>query len=211
MRSLEIEKTLHGQRCERDFFARDTIKVAQELLGKVLVRVDNKKILAGRITETEGYVGKDDAACHASRGKTKRNEIMFREAGLAYVYLIYGMHACLNVVTEKKGFPAAVLIRALEPMIGVKEMRKNRNLDLDPSCEYKLTTGPGKLTQALQITRDLNGDDVTCSREIMIWDDDYRPIQVVSGPRIGVDYAGKDAQLPWRFGIKNSNFLSRKF
>ncbi|GFP30982.1 DNA-3-methyladenine glycosylase, partial [Candidatus Hakubella thermalkaliphila] len=110
----------------REFYQRPTLTVAQDLLGKCLIRRTEEGLLVGKIVETEAYIGENDLACHASRGKTPRNEVMFGEAGHAYVYFTYGMFYCLNVVTEKKGFPAAVLIRSVEPMEGIKLMIKNR-------------------------------------------------------------------------------------
>lgn len=182
------------KRLRRTFFRRNTHAVAKELLGKILVRNHHGALSMGRIVETESYVGEDDAACHASRGRTVRTEIMFGEAGLAYVYLIYGMYHCLNIVTEKKDFPAAVLIRALEPVIGIPDT----------------TNGPGKLCRALHITRALNGEDMTTSQELYVIDDGYavRKKDIAMSARIGVDYAGADAKLPWRYYLKNSAFVS---
>lgn len=174
-----------SKRLGRTFFARDTHVVAQALLGKLLVRQVAGENFSGRITEVESYVGVDDAACHASRGpawpagrRTKRTEIMFGKAGHAYVYLIYGMYHCLNIVTEEKEFPAAVLIRSLD-----------------------IVTGPGRLTRALQITRHLNGEDLTTSKRLFVVDDGLRIPRraIIATPRIGVAYAGKDALLPWRY------------
>ena len=140
----------------RFFYERPTLEVAKELLGKLLVRMWDGKRISGIIIETEAYIGEDDPACHASVGKTPRNCIMYGQAGFAYVYFIYGMYFCLNVVTERYGFPAAVLIRALEPVEGIEWMKKWRNKDK----LSELTSGPGKLTQALFITKELNGVDL---------------------------------------------------
>ena len=166
------------KRLSRNFFSRDTHVVAKALLGKMLVRQHAGENFSGRITEVESYVGIDDAACHASHGRTKRTEVMFGAAGHAYIYLIYGMYHCLNIVTEAKDFPAAVLIRALDTV-----------------------TGPGRLTRALQITRQLNGEDLTASDRLYVIDDGWRvPAKaIITTPRIGVAYAGKDALLPWRY------------
>lgn len=165
------------------FFARDTHVVAKALLGKLLVRHVAGENFCGRITEIESYVGVDDAACHASRGRTKRTEIMFGEAGRAYVYLVYGMHHCLNIVTEQKDFPAAVLIRSLATV-----------------------TGPGRLTRFFKITRELNGEDMTTSKALYVVDDGFQiPTRsIMTTPRIGVAYAGKDALLPWRYMLTQS-------
>lgn len=158
----------------REFYERKTLTVAKELLGKFLVC----RGVAGMITETEAYIGQDDLACHASRGRTKRTEIMFGPAGHAYVYLIYGMYYCLNVVTERRDYPAAVLIRAVE---GV--------------------SGPGRLTRHFRIDKSLNGVDMTSGKELWIEDRGIvvpRP-RILHMPRIGVDYAGKYKDKKWRF------------
>jgi len=166
------------KRLPRSFFARDTHIVARELLGKLLVRQYRGKKIIARINETEAYVGEDDLASHARFGKTQRNTIMYGEAGYAYVYFIYGMYDMLNIVTDKHDFPAAVLIRSAGDW-----------------------NGPGKLTRALRITRKLNGEDLVSSKHLYVTDDGFRvkkqDIQV--SPRIGVSYAGKHAQLPWRY------------
>jgi DNA-3-methyladenine glycosylase len=123
------EDKLRFKKVKRNFYNRDTLKVAQELLGKYLVRKTKQRVKAGKIVETEAYIGQDDDACHASRGKTERTEVMFGKAGCAYIYLIYGMYWCLNIVAERKGFPAAVLIRALEPVEKSKmPLRGNHSL-----------------------------------------------------------------------------------
>lgn len=169
----------------RSYFARPTLVVARSLLGKYLVREGQKGLLAGRIIEVEAYVGPEDLACHASKGKTNRTEVMFGPAGIAYVYLIYGMYHCLNVVTEKTGFPAAVLIRAIE-------------------VDGVLIDGPGKLCRDLEIDRTHNHHDLTCGKVLWIEDRGERlPANLIlAGPRVGVDYAGPWAAKPWRFRIK---------
>lgn len=166
------------KRLPRSFFARDTHIVAKDLLGKVLVRNYRGRKFSGRITETEAYVGENDLASHARFGKTKRNAIMYGEAGHAYIYFIYGMYDMLNIVTDKKNFPAAVLIRSVGTW-----------------------AGPGKLTRAMKITRQLNGEDVVTSKRLYVADDGFRVPRkdIQTGPRIGVTYAGKHAKLPWRY------------
>ncbi|MDP3997832.1 MAG: DNA-3-methyladenine glycosylase [bacterium] len=180
-----------------DFYARDTHIVAKGLLGKLLVRQWRNKVITGRITEVESYVGINDKACHASHGRTKRNEVMFGEAGHAYVYLIYGMYHCLNVVTERENFPAAVLIRALEPVTGIDVMQQTRKGE----ALVNLTNGPGKLTRALRIDKTLNGENLAVSDKLYVTDDGYKVSRddIKAAARIGVDYAGKDALLPWRY------------
>ena len=192
---------------QRSFFAQDTHKVARGLLGKLLVRRWRGKYMAGRIVEVESYVGVNDKACHAAKGRTKRNEVMFGEAGYAYVYLIYGMYHCLNIVTERKNFPAAVLIRALEPVEEIDLMCKSRKTNVFNN----LTTGPGKLTQALRITRALNGEDLISSDKMFVVDDGLKvgPDNIADSPRIGVDYAQEDAGLLWRYHVRNSEFVSK--
>ena len=189
----------------RKFFARDTHLVANELLGKWLIRSWRGKLLIGRITEVESYVGEDDNACHAARGRTPRTEVMF---GHAYVYLIYGIYHCLNVVTDRVDFPAAVLIRAVEPLAGIPTMSRARGTEKLEN----LTTGPGKLTQALRITRNLNGEDLTTGGRLWIAESpDSEPAgQITAGPRVGVDYAGEDASLPWRYFLTCSHFVSKR-
>lgn len=153
--------------------------------------------MTGRINEVESYAGENDLASHASQGKTKRNAMMFGEAGRTYVYLIYGMYHCLNIVTEKKGFPAAVLIRGAvrTKLIAPPAGRRGRN--------DALWDGPGKLCRAMHITRTQNGLDLTRSEKLFMIDDGYvvslRDIRQT--PRIGVAYAGNDADLPWRYLI----------
>jgi DNA-3-methyladenine glycosylase len=196
------------KRLLKEFYARDTHIVAQALLGKILVRIDRGEKLTGRIVEVEAYVGEDDLACHASRGRTPRTDIMYGDAGHAYIYLIYGMYCCLNIVTEKKNFPAAVLIRALEPLDGAATMLRRRR---SATTLTQTTNGPGKLTQALHITRDLNGIDMTQSHHLWVADDGFRVSanKIAAAPRIGVAYAGTCALYPWRYYSTDSPFVSR--
>jgi DNA-3-methyladenine glycosylase len=188
----------------RSFYEQSTLDVARQLLGKYLVRKHPDGTTVGRIVETEAYVGPDDKACHASRGRTARTEIMFGPAGHAYVYLVYGFHHMLNIVTEQMDFPAAVLIRAVEPVGGVALMKKRR----DTEELHQLASGPGKLCEAFAIDRDLNGSDL-CGSVLYIRDDGDSTLGVVARPRIGVDYAGKWKRKPWRFLIKDSEFVSK--
>jgi len=184
----------------RDFYERPTLTVARELLGKILVYYDSVK-LSGRIVEVEAYVGMDDPACHARFGKTGRNSVMFGPGGFTYVYFVYGMYNMLNFVTENEGFPAACLIRALEPLDGLDEMMKNRNTD----SIVNLTNGPGKLCMAFGLTTDLSGLDM-CGDRINLIDDGYIVEQVTESPRIGIkDGLDKD----WRFYIDGNKFVSK--
>jgi DNA-3-methyladenine glycosylase len=188
-------------RLDRKFYNRSTLKVAKELLGKYLVVKKGRSCFSGKIVETEAYVGRNDPASHAYRGMTPRNEVMFGDPGHAYVYLTYGMHHCLNFVTERKGFPAAVLIRALEPAEGIQIMKRRRKTgDLK-----NLTSGPAKLCRALGIDRTLNGADL-CSDIIYVEDRGNRPTKIVSTSRIGIG-EGKDKK--WRFYIGDNEFVSK--
>jgi len=188
------------KRLGRDFYERWAVDVAKELLGKLLIRRIEGRVLVGRIVEVEAYRGSDDPASHAYRGKTERNKIMFDRGGLAYIYLAYGIHRLLNVTAEPPGKPAAVLIRALEPIDGIEVMMRFRGT----SDLRALTSGPGKLTEALKIGLELNGLDLTTSDELFIADDGFRGFEMGSSPRIGV----KDRRK-WRFYIKGNRFVSR--
>ena len=176
----------------RSYFNRPTVQVARSLIGKYLVRVIDGRMLAGKIIEVEAYVGSEDKACHASKGRTRRTDVMFGPAGVAYVYLIYGMYHCLNVVTEREEFPSALLIRAIE-------------------LDGKLIDGPGRLCRAMQIDLSLNRADLTMGESL--WFED-RGASVKRGnvgahPRIGVDYAGVWAKKPWRFRLERDTVLTR--
>jgi DNA-3-methyladenine glycosylase len=184
---------------DRKFYRRDTLRVARALVGKKLVRQINDLDLAGMIVETEAYCGEADSACHAHRGKTPRNAVMFGESGHAYVYFTYGMHYMLNLVTEEEENPCAVLVRAIQPINGIEEMearRKRKGADL--------TNGPAKLCQAFSIDKSLNGWDLTLGSKL--WVEDYKKIpakSIIATPRIGIDYAHKkDRNALRRFLVK---------
>ncbi len=181
--NINFLKRAAGRRLGEDFFSQPTIKVAKDLLGKYLVVRRGGRFQVGRIKETEAYVGQKDLACHAARGKTARTRVMFASPGRLYIYLIYGRYHCLNVVTEKKGFPAAVLIRAVEPIFGIRG-----NSD-----------GPGRLCRELGLTRAENDRDITKDKEVYIKDVGERPEKIKALPRVGVDYAGEWAKKKWRF------------
>lgn len=188
------------------FFTHPTLWVAKNLLGTYLVVKQDGKILSGKIVETEAYIGEDDLACHASKGRTPRSETLYKKAGTLYVYLIYGMYHCLNIVTEKADFPSAVLIRAVEPKEGTSVMTRRRNT----KNIHRLASGPGKLCDALGITRKLNGK-TAYGNALWIQDRGEKTPRgaIVQSPRIGVQYAGECKDYPWRFFIKNSRFVSR--
>jgi DNA-3-methyladenine glycosylase len=188
----------------RSFYEQPTIEVARQLLGKYLIRKHPDGTTVGRIVETEAYIGPQDKACHASRGRTPRTEIMFGRAGHAYVYMIYGFHYMLNIVTEAADFPAAVLIRAVEPLEGLSLMQSRRQTERLRS----LASGPGKLCRAFAIDRTLNGNDV-CGKVLYLDDHGEPAPKVVTTPRIGVDYAGKWKHKRWRFLIKGNEFVSK--
>jgi DNA-3-methyladenine glycosylase len=190
---------------QRSFYKQSTIEVARELLGKYLVRKHSDGTTVGLIVETEAYVGPEDKACHASRGRTPRTEIMFGPAGHAYVYFVYGFHYMLNIVTEQVDFPAAVLIRAVEPIAGIELMKQRRGIEQPRN----LASGPGKLCEAFAIDRSLNGSDV-CGRVLYIRDNGKPIPDIVTRPRVGVDYAGKWKRKPWRFLISGNPFVSRQ-
>jgi DNA-3-methyladenine glycosylase len=186
-----------------EFYQRDTLDLVPEILGKVLVRKLRGKSLSGRIVEIEAYIGKDPAS-HAARGMTERNKVMFEDGGLSYVYFTYGMHFCFNIVTEKKGSPAAFLVRALEPLDGIEVMKKLRMTDIVAN----LTNGPAKLCQAMKIDRKLNGVRLD-SRDFFIANDGFvvDKKNIDRSTRIGIK-VGMDKE--WRFFLKESEFVSKK-
>ncbi len=188
---------------QRTFYEQPTLQVAQQLLGKYLVRRHPDGLTVGRIVETEAYIGTEDKACHASRGRTPRTEVMFGPPGYAYVYLIYGMYDCLNLVTEAADYPAAVLIRAVEPREGIELMQARRGIDK----LLNLTSGPGKLCRAFAIDRTLNGGDL-CGGVLYVEDRGEPSPSYVTQPRVGVDYADAWKHKPWRFLIRDSEFVS---
>ena len=183
----------YARKPQRSFFERGTLSVARALIGMHLVHDDGRAVRAGRIVETEAYLGPRDLAAHSARGRTRRTDVMFGPAGHAYVYFIYGFWNCLNVVTGRPGVPHAVLLRALEPLGSLTES----------------TWGPGLLCRALHIDRRLNGADL---RGETLWLEYPRnrtsTVRIARAPRIGVDYAGEWAQRPWRFFDRDSPFVS---
>ena len=186
----------------RAFFARDALTVARELLGKTLLHGQT----GGIIVETEAYIGPDDRACHAYGGKrTKRTEPLFGEAGHAYVYLIYGLYCCLNVVTGLPDEPQCVLIRALRPTLGLEAMALRRG----GKPEKELCRGPGKLCQALDIGRELNTKDLTAGDFIILGGPEPMEGRIERTKRIGIDYAGADKNNLWRFTVKGNPFVSK--
>ncbi len=191
------------------YSGKDVVKIAKDLIGKILITQFDGVKTSGRIVETEAYAGAIDRASHAYGGRrTKRTEIIFADAGKAYVYLCYGIHYLFNVVTNKKDVPHAILIRAVEPLEGIDEMlRRTRKIKLDNT----LTKGPGNVSKALGITTHHTGSDLFAD-EIFIADDDFKinKKNIIATPRIGVDYAGEDAKLLYRFIVKGNGYVSGK-
>lgn len=208
----------------RSFFTRPVLELAPALLGTELVRIADEGIASGIIVEVEAYRGPEDRAAHSYGGRrTNRTEVMFGDGGYAYVYQIYGMYFCFNVVAAGPGQPEAVLVRAVEPVLGIELMAARRGVELDgksrwweehrgsppPASIRRLTDGPGKLCQALDITRGLNGHDLTQSPLFIRRGISPVPARdIATGPRINVDYAGSWAHKEWRFWIRGNPFVS---
>jgi DNA-3-methyladenine glycosylase len=197
-----------------EFFNRDPRRVARALLGKLLVRKTPRGVLAGRIVETEAYLGKNDAAAHAAAGKTARNAVLFGPPGHAYVYFIYGNHYCLNVSCLPDGVPGGVLFRALEPVVGIEYMAEARGIELAKEFDLReipsltrISSGPGRMSEALEITRERdNGKSLVSPRsDLRIVDDGYRVRRVTVSPRIGIV---KSAKQPLRYFIAGNPFVS---
>ena len=190
------------------YLNKNVIDVSKNLLGKVLVTNINDIITSGVIVETEAYAGIEDKASHAYNNKrTQRTEMMYQNGGIAYVYLCYGMYHLFNVITNIEEVPHAVLIRAIEPINGINKMQRRRKIKEE---KYNLTNGPGKLSIALGIDERFNGESLL-SNKIWIQDNGikFRKKDILSSPRIGVDYAKEDAHLPYRFYINNNKWISK--
>jgi DNA-3-methyladenine glycosylase len=191
------------------FYSRtDVVQIAQELIGKYLMTNIDGELCGGMIVETEAYCGATDKACHAHLNRrTKRTEVMFQTGGVAYIYLCYGIHHLFNVVTNQQNHADAVLIRAIEPADNIETMLKRRK---QQKADFKLTAGPGALTEALGISTKLYGTDLQGD---MIWIEDrniqINPTEIIAGYRVGVSYAREDALLPWRFSLQGSKWVSR--
>jgi DNA-3-methyladenine glycosylase len=190
---------------ERFYGRANVVDVAKDLIGKVLVTTQNEGTTSGIIVETEAY-SQSEKGCHAHKGKTARNAVMFENGGISYVYLCYGLHHMFNVVTNRKGVADAVLIRALEPMKGGHLMRqRSKAVSLS-----RITSGPGKLCKAMGIDKQLNTSSLMGDQ---VWIEDqgiHIPKgNIIASPRIGIDYAGQDALLPWRFYLKENGWVSR--
>lgn len=193
---------LRMQSLPKSFYNRPTLEVARDLLGCELFVKDGSLTCVGRLVEVEAYIGEEDPACHAHRGPTPRNQVMYGHPGHAYVYFTYGHHWMLNFVTEKKGFPAAVLIRGIQPLEGVPAMRRRRHVGRD----FDLTNGPGKLTAALRITGDDNGESLLGPRFLVTPGRSTGTERIVTGGRIGVN---EGHERPWRFFYDGNPWVSK--
>jgi len=195
---------------KEEFFDRDPRRVARALLGKLLIRTSPGVVLVGRIVETEAYLGDEDEAAHSFAGKTARNAVLFGPPGRAYVYFIYGNHYCLNISCMPDGVPGCILVRALEPLLGMEEMAALREITLEETKNLKLlTSGPGRLAEAFGITREHdNGKDLTSTKsDLYVADDGFNSGKIAITPRIGIS---KAAELPLRYIIVGNKFVSGK-
>ncbi len=198
----------------REFYSRDTITVAKDLLGKILVHNYDGNIIKGKIVETEAYLGVKDKAAHSYGGrKTKRVEVMYGPPGVAYVYFIYGMYYCFNIVTKEEGTPEAVLVRAIEPVENIDIMAINRFKkpyeELSRYQKRNLTNGPGKLCMALNIGKEQNGLDL-CGDILYLEEGKKENFNIVTTTRIGIDYAEEAKDFPYRFYIEGNPYVSVK-
>jgi len=189
----------------QSFYQRsNVVRVAKDLIGKILVTNVNEMLTSGIIIETEAYSFKE-RGCHAYKGQTERNKVMFEKGGISYVYLCYGMHHLFNVVTNQTGKADAVLIRALEPVQGMDLMMERMKVN----SINRITSGPGKLTKAFGITKSWNGVDLMSNQVWIEEGEKVAPSKIKADARIGIDYAGEDALLPWRFSIKDNKWVSK--
>ena len=200
---------------DKEFYNRSAIDVANDLLGKVLVREVDGRILKGKIVETESYIGAIDKACHAYNGRrTKRTEVLYSDCGVAYVYFIYGLYHCFNVVTNEKDVAEAVLIRAIEPLNEfdyISQVRyKKQFKELSKTQIKNLTNGPSKLCLAYLIDKDLNGDKLYEQGKIYLEESEENDFEIVKTKRIGIDYAEEAKDFLWRFYIKDNIYVSKK-
>lgn len=200
---------------KQEFYKRDCITVSKELLGKVLVRKINGRTIKSRIVETEAYIGMIDKASHAYLGKrTERTEPLFHEGGISYVYFIYGLYHCFNIIADKEDYPAGALIRAVEPLnefdyLAQKRFKKDFN-ELSKAQTRNLTNGPSKLCMALDITKEENFVKLYEDGDLYVEDSDYKPAEIVETTRVGIDYAEEAIDFPWRFYIKDNLYISKK-
>lgn len=202
--NFNLKKESKGKR-KKAFFAKNAKYVAKNILGDFLVLKRGKHLLAGRIVEVESYLGRDDDASHSFSGKkTARNEILYQEGGIIYVYLIYGLYWCFNIVTSPEANPQAVFIRALEPVKGVEQMKKRRGKKI-----RNLTNGPCRWTMAFGIDKNFLGKKIY-SGQICILEKKRKDFNIIEASRIGIDYAQKSKNLPLRYYIEESEFVSKR-
>ncbi|MDF2986156.1 MAG: DNA-3-methyladenine glycosylase [Eubacterium sp.] len=199
---------------DREFYNRDSIIVAKELLGKVLIHETDGQRISARIVETEAYMGVEDKAAHSYGGKrTPRVEIMYGGPGFSYIFMIYGMYYCFNIVTREAGTPQAVLVRAAEPLEGTELMSQRRfgrsYEQLTKGQRRGLTNGPGKLCGALSINRSFNGMDL-CGNKVYVEEGKSGNFSIVTTKRVGIDYAEEAKDYPWRFYIEGNEYVSVK-
>ncbi|TDP80782.1 DNA-3-methyladenine glycosylase [Halanaerobium saccharolyticum] len=195
-------------RLKQEFYQKDAVQAARDLLGKIIVRKYDGKTITVKIVETEAYCGAEDKASHAHNNKkTKRTAPMFKKGGHAYIYLIYGMYYCLNVVTAAENNPHAVLIRGVEPLKGLKYIKENRQIKSSRSKD--LTNGPGKLSQALKIDKSFDGCNLVENNSLYLTDGGTEDFEIESSPRINIDYAEEYKDKKWRFFIKNNKYVSK--
>lgn len=204
-----MKKLQPFKKLSKQFYTRNLLTVARELPGKILVKKYGKTFLAGKIVEVEAYDGMIDEAAHTFTGRTKRNEIMFNDGGYFYVYFTYGAHFCCNIVTGKKDHGTAVLIRAVEPLAGIKKMSLNRynKISMTEKEKLNLTSGPGKVCEAFGITKEHYGLDITGDKIFLLDRPKLKKSEIVITKRIGIK---KSVDLPWRFYIKDNPYVSRK-
>ena len=204
-----MKKLQPFKKLSKQFYTRNLLTVVRELPGKILVKKYGKTFLAGKIVEVEAYDGMIDEAAHTFTGRTKRNEIMFNDGGYFYVYFTYGAHFCCNIVTGKKDHGTAVLIRAVEPLAGIKKMSLNRynKITLTEKEKLNLTSGPGKVCEAFGITKEHYGLDLTGDKIFLLDRPKLKKSEIVVTKRIGIK---KSVDLPWRFYIKDNPYVSRE-
>ncbi len=198
----------HFLRLSLDFYTRDdVVQVAKELVGKYVFTALDGCVTGGKIVETEAYSGRSDKACHAYHKRTKRTEVMYQAGGVAYVYLCYGIHHMFNIVTNRQGLADAVLVRAIQPLVGLEAIIERRGGDK----KYALTRGPGSMGQALGFHKSQSGTSLVDSNEMWLAEDPTAIApELMTDRRVGVDYAQEDALLPWRFFEKDSKWVSKK-
>jgi DNA-3-methyladenine glycosylase len=193
------------EKLPHSFYTRRTLTVAKDLLGKIFVRKIGRTLLTGKIVEVEAYLH-NDPACHAFRGLTERNKVMFNAGGFLYVYFTYGMHYCANIVTYKEGIGEAVLIRAVEPVSGIETMTQNRFAGSTQSSSYSLTNGPAKFSQAFGLTKKHSGTDLLKNEIFLITTEPVPRSRIVAATRIGISSA---QEKKWRFYIKGNKWVSK--